>query len=125
MHFEKGEYDQVIEVCSKGLDVGREQRADYKHVAKWVASTLWIKSSTFPLSNLPDLLPTISKISIHRPPPFRSLSRIGKAYFKKKDLDNAMVFYDKAICEHRDPAILKERSEVSVIESSGLSWREK
>eukprot|EP00116_Pleurobrachia_bachei_P011485 sb/3471747/ len=78
VHFEKGEYDQVIDVCTKGLDVGREQRADYKHVAK-------------------------------------SLSRIGKAYFKKGDLDSAMTFYDKAICEHRDPAILKERSEIGKV----------
>lgn len=75
VHFEKKEYDQVIAVCTKGLDVGREQRVDYKHVAK-------------------------------------SLSRIGKAHFKKGDLDSAMTFYDKAICEHRDPAVLKERSEV-------------
>lgn len=75
VHFEKGEYDAVIEVCNKAVEVGREYRADYKHIAK-------------------------------------ALARVGKAYSKKDDLENAQIYYDKAITEHRDPTILKERSEV-------------
>ena len=34
VHFEKAEYDLVIEVCKKAVEVGRDNRSDYKHVAK-------------------------------------------------------------------------------------------
>jgi len=75
VHFEQGDFDAVIDVCLKAVDVGRNCDSDYKHIAK-------------------------------------SLSRVGKAYMKKDDLDKAIYYYDKAITEHRDPNILKERSEV-------------
>ena len=50
--------------------------------------------------------------NIHQLFLIRALSRVGKAYMKKEDLDKAMYYYDKAITEHRDPNILKERSDV-------------
>lgn len=42
----------------------------------------------------------------------KSLARIGKAYTKKSDPKQALVYYDKAITEHRSDVILKERQEV-------------
>jgi len=87
VNFEKGDYDAVIEICLKAVDVGKEHNSDYKHIAK-------------------------------------ALSRVGKAYHKKDDLDKAMYYYDKAITEHRDPNILKERAEVmkSVNERERLAY---
>lgn len=34
VYFEQGEYDQCIEVCQQAVDIGRENRADYKLIAK-------------------------------------------------------------------------------------------
>lgn len=34
--FEKGEYENCIELCKQAVDVGREQRADYPLIAKFV-----------------------------------------------------------------------------------------
>lgn len=32
--FELKKYDECIELCKKAVDIGREQRADYTHIAK-------------------------------------------------------------------------------------------
>lgn len=32
--FEQKKYDECIELCKKAVDIGREQRADYTHIAK-------------------------------------------------------------------------------------------
>ena len=34
--FEQGLYDQCIEECEKAVEVGREHRADFKLIAKYV-----------------------------------------------------------------------------------------
>lgn len=34
VHFEQALYDECIETCEKAVDVGRENRADYKLMAK-------------------------------------------------------------------------------------------
>merc|ERR1711997_59211 len=34
VHFEKKEYDECVKVCEKAIDVGRENRADFKLIAK-------------------------------------------------------------------------------------------
>ena len=34
VHFEKGEYEEAIQVCDSAVERGRELRADYKLVAK-------------------------------------------------------------------------------------------
>lgn len=37
VHFERGDFEAVIEVCLKAVDVGREQKSDYKIIAKAMA----------------------------------------------------------------------------------------
>ena len=43
VYFEQGEYEQSIKECEKGVEIGREHRADYKLIAKWVhpSSLVW------------------------------------------------------------------------------------
>jgi len=43
----------------------------------------------------------------------RALARIGTSYFKKDDLKNALIFYNKSLSEHRDPDVVKKSNEVS------------
>ena len=35
-YFEEGKYDECIGMCNKAIEVGREQRAYYSMIAKWV-----------------------------------------------------------------------------------------
>lgn len=35
--YESGDYDKAIETCNKAVEEGRELRADYTLVAKWVS----------------------------------------------------------------------------------------
>ena len=43
----------------------------------------------------------------------RALARIGTSYYKKDDLKNALIFYNKSLSEHRDPEVVKKSQEVS------------
>ena len=36
VYFEQGEYEKCIAECEKAVEVGREQRADFTIIAKWV-----------------------------------------------------------------------------------------
>ena len=40
VHFEKKEYEECVKVCEKAVDVGRENRADFKLIAKKVNSLI-------------------------------------------------------------------------------------
>ena len=43
---------------------------------------------------------------------FRALSRIGNAYYKKEDLYNALIYFNKSLSEHRDQDIVKKTLQV-------------
>lgn len=73
--FEQANFDQVVEVCTKGIEIGREARADYTQIAK-------------------------------------AYARMGRAYRKKEDYENAVTFLNKSLSEHRDKAVLTEVGEV-------------
>ncbi|KNE62151.1 hypothetical protein AMAG_07396 [Allomyces macrogynus ATCC 38327] len=64
VYFEQAEYQKCIEKCHAAIDLGREQRADFKLIA-------------------------------------RALARIGNAYVKLDQLDDAIKFYQKSLTEHR------------------------
>jgi len=61
----------LLDSFQEGVEVGRENRADYKHIAK-------------------------------------ALARAGNAYYKKKEFDNAIKYYQKSLSEHRDPVLVKK-----------------
>ncbi|XP_071455018.1 stress-induced-phosphoprotein 1 [Hetaerina americana] len=75
VHFEKKDYKKCVEVCEKAIEIGRENRADFKLIA-------------------------------------RAFTRIGNAYKKLEDWQNAKVFYEKSMSEHRTPEIKTLLSEV-------------
>ncbi|KAL7747249.1 Hsp90 cochaperone [Sorochytrium milnesiophthora] len=69
--FETDRFDECIELCQKAVELGREQRIEYKVIA-------------------------------------RALARIGNAYLKKDDLDNAIKFFEKSLTEHRNAEVLQK-----------------
>lgn len=75
VYFEQKEYDRCIQECEKGIEIGRENRADFKMIAK-------------------------------------SLMRIGNAYKKKKEYQQARTYYEKSMSENRTPEIRTLLSEV-------------
>lgn len=78
VYFEQKEYEKCIEMCEKGIEVGRENRADFKLIAK-------------------------------------SFMRIGNAYKKMKKYQQAKVYYEKSMSEHRTPEIKTLLSEVEKV----------
>lgn len=78
VYFEQKEYEKCIQECEKAIEVGRENRADFKLIAK-------------------------------------SFMRIGNAYKKLKDYQQAKIYYEKSMSEHRTPEIKTLLSEVEKI----------
>lgn len=75
VYFEQKEFDKCIKECEKAIDVGRENRADFKLIAK-------------------------------------AFSRIGNVHRKQSNWQQAKVFYEKAMSEHRTPEVKTLLSEV-------------
>lgn len=44
---------------------------------------------------------------------YRSLARIGNAYYKKNDLQKTLVYFNKSLSEHRDVEVIKKSQEAS------------
>lgn len=42
----------------------------------------------------------------------KALARIGTSYYKKNDLKNALIYYNKSLSEHRDTDVIKKSQEV-------------
>ncbi|RZC38599.1 stress-induced-phosphoprotein 1-like [Asbolus verrucosus] len=78
VYFEQKEFDKCIKECEKAIEIGRENRADFKLIAK-------------------------------------SFLRIGNAYKKLKEYQNAKIYYEKSMSEHRTPEIKTLLSEIEKI----------
>ncbi|XP_064621757.1 stress-induced-phosphoprotein 1-like isoform X2 [Lineus longissimus] len=78
VYFEKHEYDECVKVCEKAIEVGRENRADYKVIAK-------------------------------------AFARMGNAYNKQKNYQEALKYFNKSLSEYRDPDINKKVTEIKKI----------
>ncbi|KAG9300989.1 hypothetical protein G9A89_018941 [Geosiphon pyriformis] len=72
--FEQENYEECIKVCEEAINVGRENRADFKLIA-------------------------------------RAYGRIGNAFIKLDNLEEAIKNYGKSLTEHRTPDILKKLNE--------------
>jgi len=73
--FEQKEYQKCIDQCQKAFEVGRENLADFKLIA-------------------------------------RALARMASAYAKLEDFEQAKLYYEKSLTEHRTPDTLTKLSEV-------------
>uniref|UniRef100_A0A1A9X5S2 Stress-induced-phosphoprotein 1 n=1 Tax=Glossina brevipalpis TaxID=37001 RepID=A0A1A9X5S2_9MUSC len=75
VYFERKQYDECIKMCEKGIEIGRENRADFKLIGK-------------------------------------AFARIGNSYRKLEDYQQAKIYYEKAMSEHRTPEVKTSLSEV-------------
>ncbi|KAI9596127.1 stress-induced-phosphoprotein 1-like protein [Syncephalis fuscata] len=79
--FEMGNYEECIKTCEEAVEVGRENYADYKLMAK-------------------------------------AFGRIGTAYSKLDQLDNAIKYYNKSLTEHRTADVLNKLREIEKIKAN-------
>lgn len=75
VYFEKGEFQNSIKECEKAVEVGRENRADFKLIAK-------------------------------------AYSRMASCYKNMEDLENAKIYFQKSLTEHRTPDTVSKLSDV-------------
>lgn len=90
VYFEQKEYEKCIEQCEKGIEVGRENRADFKLIAK--AFTRIGNEKNKYLFGFLFLFLTYTFFA-------------GNAYKKKEDWKQAKTYYEKSMSEHRTPEI--------------------
>jgi stress-induced-phosphoprotein 1 len=128
-YFEEGKYQECIDECKKAVDIGRENQADYKVIAKAMAR---IGNAYIKLENLKDAMYWYEKsLAEHRDPDIvkkhkqlqkdmaekERLSYInpeiaeqekaeGNALFQKGDYPNALKHYTEAIKRNPENAVL-------------------
>lgn len=134
VHFERKDYRQCIAECEKGIEVGRENRADYKLIAKAFAR---IGNSYKKLGEYKQARTYFEKsLSEHRTPEVKTiLSQVetiikqeerrafidpekaeeekekGNEYFKKGDFSTAVKHYTEAINRNPDdPKLYSNRA---------------
>lgn len=134
VYFERKEYDECIKQCEKGIEIGRENRADFKLIAKSLAR---IGNTYRKLENYKQAKFYYEKaMSEHRTPEIKtSLSEVeakikeeerrayidpakaeeekekGNEYFKKGDYSNAVKHYTEAIKRNPDdPKLYSNRA---------------
>jgi len=134
VHFEKKEYDECVKVCEKAIDVGRENRADFKLIAK-----AWNRAGNGyrKLGDLTAAKNAFEKaLTEHRTPEYKSnLSEVeaaikkqeeeayinpeladqeklkGNDFFKKGDWANAVKHYTEALKRNpKDAKIYSNRA---------------
>lgn len=129
VYFEQGEYDTCIKECQEAVEIGRENRADFKHLAKALArtGTAYLKQND--MKNA--LLYYNKSLSEHRDPdivkkaiqvekemkerakldyvdPEKALEEKekGNKFFTKGDYPSALKHYTEAIKRNPDDAKL-------------------
>lgn len=134
VYFERKEYEECIKQCEKGIEIGRENRADFKLIAKSLAR---IGNTYRKMENYKQAKFYYEKaMSEHRTPEIKtSLSEVeakikeeerkayidpakaeeekekGNEYFKKGDYSNAVKHYTEAIKRNPDdPKLYSNRA---------------
>lgn len=134
VYFEQGEYDKCIEEAQEAVNVGREHRADYKHIAKALGR---IANAYAKKDNLKEALHFYNKsLAEHRDAdmvkkahqiekslkekerlayvdPEKSLQEkeLGNSAFKKGDYPTAINHYTEAIKRNpSDPKVFSNRA---------------
>lgn len=84
VYFEQNNHEKCVETCEKAVDVGRENRADYKLIAKALAR---IGNSWYKQGNLDNALKWInSSLSEHRNPDVMKKKQVIEREIKEKKL---------------------------------------
>ena len=134
VYFETKEFDKCVEICEKAVEIGRENRADFKLIAKALARK---GNSLRKLNRLEEAKKAFEKaLTEHRTPDYRtSLSELesllkkqaeeayidpeisekekqkGNELFKKGDFGQAVKFYSEAIKRNpKDAKIYSNRA---------------
>ncbi|XP_050668690.1 stress-induced-phosphoprotein 1 [Leptidea sinapis] len=134
VYFEQKEYEKCIKECEKAIEIGRENRADYKLIAKaftrignaykkleqWkLAKTYFEKSmSEHRTPEIKTLLSEVEKKIVEEekkayidPVKAEQEKELGNDYFKKGDYSTAMKHYTEAIKRNPDdPKLYSNRA---------------
>lgn len=134
VHFERKQYEECIKQCEQGIEVGRENRADFKLIAKALARignsyrkmedyhkakmfyekamsehrTPEIKTS---LSEVEAKIKELERLAYIDPVKAEEEKEKGNELFKKGDYSNAVKFYSEAIRRNPDdPKLYSNRA---------------
>ncbi|XP_052755021.1 stress-induced-phosphoprotein 1 [Galleria mellonella] len=134
VYFEQKEYEKCIKECEKAIEIGRENRADFKLIAKaftrignaykkmeqWkLAKTYYEKSmSEHRTPEIKTLLSEVEKKIVEEekkayvdPVKAEQEKELGNDYFKKGDYSTAMKHYSEAIKRNPDdPKLYSNRA---------------
>lgn len=81
VHFEAKDYDKAVQVCDKAVDIGRENRADFKLIAKALARR---GNSYKKLGKLEEAKKSFEKaLTEHRTPEYRTALSEAESLLKK------------------------------------------
>merc|ERR1712130_990300 len=109
VHFETKNFEECVKVCEKAVEVGRENRADFKLIAKAWAR---LGNAQRKLGKLAEAKVAFEKaMTEHRTPDYRqSLSEV-ESELKKGEGANAVKFYSEAIKRNpKDAKIYSNRA---------------
>lgn len=134
VHFEMKNYTECVSTCNKAIDVGRENRADYKHIAKALArmGNAYRKSGDLKNAKMayekaltehrtPDYKLCLSEVEVElkkseedayvNPDIAEAEKQKGNELFKAGDFSNAVKSYTEAIRRNpTDPKIYSNRA---------------
>jgi len=134
VHFEMKNYTECVSTCNKAIDVGRENRADFKHMAKALArmGNAYRKSGDLKNAKMayekaltehrtPDYKLCLSEIEVEfkkseelayvNPEIAEEEKLKGNNFFKSGDFSNAVKTYTEAIKRNpTDPKIYSNRA---------------